>query len=113
MLASLCCRMDKKIRINIQVGDAKYPLWVDPKEEPIYREAARMVNRRMIAYSTKFRGSNLPPEVILAMSAVDLAVLCQKQDQMSNVPNAEAQLSQIINDLRTFLDSPSQPNSEQ
>lgn len=102
--------MDKKIRINIQVGEAKYPLWVDPKEEPIFREAARMVNRRMVSYSTRFRGSHLSPEAILAMSAVDLAVLCQKQEA-SSATNSEAQLTDIVAGLRAFLDTPA-PDSQ-
>lgn len=106
MLASQCCNMDKKIRINIQVGESKYPLWVDPKEEPLFREAARMVNRRITAYSTQFRGSNLPPETILAMSAVDLAVLCQRHDQSTIAETTEAQLKQFTDDLRSFLATP-------
>lgn len=105
--------MDKKIRINIQVGDAKYPVWVDPKEEPIYREAARMVNRRMIAYSTRFRGSHLSPEMILAMSAVDLAVMSQKQDITSRALGTEAQLTDIVAGLRAFLDTPAAPDSQE
>lgn len=98
--------MDKNYKINIQIGESKYPLYIDPKEEPIFREAARMVNRRIIAYSTKYRGANLSPEAILAMSAVDLAVLCQKQDRMSNAGNTEAQLNEMIDDLRRFLEPP-------
>jgi len=99
--------MDKKIRINIPVGDAKHPLWIDPKDEPLYREAGRMVNRRITAYSTQFRGSHLPPETILAMSAIDLAVLCQKKDAQANTEAEEAQLKQISDDLRSFLDTSS------
>lgn len=95
--------MDKKIRINIQVGESHYPMLVEPKEEPIFREAARMVNRRLIAYSTKFRGANLPPEKILAMAAVDLAVMCQRQDHDANAEVTEANLANIVADLQEFL----------
>jgi len=97
--------MDKNIRINISVGEAKHPLWIDPKEEPIYREAARMVNRRISAYSTQYRGSKLPPETILAMSAIDLAVLYLKKDLTSNPEQIEEQLRQMSDDLRSFLDT--------
>ncbi len=102
--------MDKKIRINIQVGESIYPLWVDPKEEPIFREAARMVNRRLIAYSTKFRGSHLPSERLMAMAAIDLAVVCQKQGNNANLEATEANLANIVADLQEFLGADGTPS---
>ena len=99
--------MDKKIRINIQIGEAYYPLWVNMDDEPIFREAARMVNRRLIAYNTKFRGAaNLSPENYLAMAAVDLAATHLRQKDLGSHPEAiEADLAQINTDLEQFLSS--------
>lgn len=99
--------MNKEIRINIPIGESKHPLWIDPKDEPLYREAGRMVNRRITAYSTQFRGSHLSPETILAMSAIDLAVLCLKKDLQSNPEQLEAQLTSINDQLRAFLNTSS------
>ncbi len=107
MLASKRCNMDKKIRINIQVGESFFPLWVEPKDEPIFREAARMVNRKLIAYSTKYRGANLPPERILAMAAIDLAAMYQRQDHNANAEVTEADLANIVADLQEFIDDDS------
>lgn len=95
--------MDKKIRINIQVGESMYPLWVEPQEEPIFREAARMVNRRLIAYSTKYRGANISSERVMAMAAVDLASVYLRQSQNTNLETTEATLANIAADLREFL----------
>lgn len=97
--------MDKKIRINIQVGESRYPLWVDMDEEPLFREAARMVNRRLIAYNTKFRGAGLTPEAFMAMAAVDLAVGMQRKALDSGAALAEGELAEIIEDLRQ-MDEP-------
>ena len=98
--------MDKKIRITIQVGESRYPLWVEPQEEPIFREAARMVNRRLTAYATKFRSSHLPPDNLMAMAAVDLAVLCQRQ---TAEPVDTSELTAIVTDLQTFLSKKEEP----
>ena len=97
--------MDKKIRINIQVGEARYPLKVNMDDEPIIREAARMVNRRLVAYNTKYRGSaELSPEAYLAMAAVDLAAThLRRQGQTVNNDDLEADLKQISTDLEQFL----------
>lgn len=97
--------MDKKIRINIQVGESRYPIWVDMEEEPLFREAARMINRRLVAYNTKFRGANLPPEAMLAMAAVDLAICCQKNSQSISLGNIESELKGVVEDLQTFAKS--------
>ncbi len=99
--------MDKKIRINIQVGEARYPVVVKMDDEPIIREAARMVNRRLVAYTTKYRGSaDLTPEAYLAMAAVDLAAThLRQQGQSVNNDELEADLKQINTDLEQFLNS--------
>lgn len=109
MLASLRCNMDNKLRrIYIQVGESRYPLWVNPKEEPIFREAARMVNRRLVAYNTKYRSSHLSNEDVLAMAAIDLAVMCQRQNVHTEDASTEADLAKMVNDLQQFLDQGTQ-----
>ena len=54
--------MEDKLRINIQLAEAKHPLYVDPSDEPAARQAARLVSRRFAAYATKYRGAKLPEE---------------------------------------------------
>ena len=76
---------------------------VDSKEEPIFREAGRMVNRRLVAYSTKYRGANLLPEDLLAMSALDLATTLQRQELAASTGDSTAEFSEMIADLRQFL----------
>lgn len=99
--------MDKKIRINIQIGEARYPLQVYMDDEPIIREAARMVNRRLVAYNTKYRGAaDLSPEAFLAMAAVDLAATClRNQGHGTDAEDIEADLRQMNTDLEQFLNS--------
>ena len=98
--------MDKKIRINIQVGEARYPLWVNMDDEPIFREAARMVNRRLIAYKTKFRGNaNLAPDDFLAMAAIDLAASQLQQKPVVDTDDAASDLEQMKTDLEQFLNA--------
>ena len=99
--------MEKKIRINIQVGEARYPLWVDRDDEPIIRKAARLVNERLVAYNTKYRGAaDLSQENFMAMAAVDLASrLLSTQGQSAQSPELVAELAQMKGDLEQFLES--------
>ena len=95
--------MDDKVRINIQIGDTKHPLFVKRDEEPIYRDAARMVNERVQAYNTKFRASGLPKDYLMAFAAVDIAVRFVKQNHDSNAEVAEASLQELAAEIREYL----------
>lgn len=75
-------------------------------DEPIFREAARMVNRRLIAYKTKFRGNaNLAPEDFLAMAAVDLAAAQLQQKPVADTSDVASDLNQIKTDLEKFMNT--------
>lgn len=96
--------MDKKIRISIPVGEGRYPMHIDPKDEPLFREAGRIINRRLNAYRTRFRTADLTAEDILAMTAIDLVVEAQRQGHATGLQAAEAETAGLIADLQQFLD---------
>ena len=95
--------MDDKVRINIQIGEVKHPLFVKRDEEPIYRDAARLVSERLTAYATKFRGAGLPKDYLMAFAAVDIAARFVRQDRNSNAEAAEASLQNIADEIREYL----------
>lgn len=95
--------MDERIRINIQVGENKHPLFVSRDEEPIYRNAARLVNDRILAYATKYRGANLPSDYLLAFAAIDIAAKYVRQDKDSNAHEAEQRLQELAKEIREFM----------
>lgn len=95
--------MDDKVRINIQIGDNKHPLFVQRDEEPIFRDAARLVNERLQAYARKFRASGLPKDYLMAFVAVDIAARFMRQDRDSNAEAAEARLKELAKDIRDYL----------
>lgn len=105
MLASPRCNMDKKIRISIMVGEVRYPLWVDPKEEPIFREAGRRLNQTLIEYRKKFRGTGRTNEDLLAMTLIDLSVLLQRKESEATPETTESELAAMVADLQSFLDN--------
>ena len=95
--------MDESIRINIQVGDNKHPLFVKRDEEPIFRDAARMVNERILAYSKKYRGANLANDYLMAFAALDIASQFVRQDRDSNALDAEKKIRDLANEISGFL----------
>lgn len=89
------------------VNGSGYPLWIDPKEEPIFREAGRMIERRLVAYRTKFNGAKLSPENMLAMAAIDLASNLRRRDIDANPAIVSKDLAEMTADLQSFLDDES------
>lgn len=87
------------------VGESRYPLLVDPKEEPFFREAGRMISRRLTAYRTKYNGvKQLLPEDMLAMVALDLAVTMQHNQAEAAEGVTSDEITQLTSDLQQFLD---------
>ena len=95
--------MDDKVRINIQIGDNKHPLFVSLDEEAIFRDAARLVNDRLMAYTRKSRASGLPKDYLMAFAAVDIAARFVQQDRDSNAESAEQSLKALAAEIRDYL----------
>lgn len=96
--------MEGQVKINIQVGEQKYPLMVDADEEPIYREAARLISDRVKKYSQKYRGADLPHEFFMAFAAVDIAARLIKLQKETNTEAEEAVLEALNAELKSFLE---------
>lgn len=93
-----------KVRINIEIGGHKHPLEVDVDDEPVYRDAGRLVNERLHAYATKYRGANLPSDFMMAFAAVDIASRYIRLRKELNFDAEEAALLEMTEDLKAFLE---------
>lgn len=92
-----------KVRINIEIGGHKHPLDVTIDEEPVYREAGRLVNEKLQVYATKYRGSNLPGDFMLAFTALDIATHYIRLRNGKNLDDEENALLELADDLKNFL----------
>lgn len=92
-----------KVRINIEIGGHKHPMVVNVEDEPIYREAGRLVNDRLHAYATKYRGANLPSDFMMAFAAVDIAARYIRLKNEANRDAEEEALREMTADLELFL----------
>ncbi len=97
--------MSDTIKIKIQVGEVKHPLVVDQADEPIYREAARMVNERLVSYQTKYRAANLPPDYMMAFAALDIAARYVRMQRTTDVEPVEEALQKMVQQLEEFNQS--------
>lgn len=96
--------MSNKVKINIALGETKHPMIIDADDEPLYREAGRLVCSTLTHYKTEFRGAQLPPDYLMAFTAMDIAVRYLRQNTDSNAEAAAQHLEETLQDLNRFLD---------
>lgn len=94
---------DDKVRIKIQLGDVKHPMVIDREEEPVARQAARLLTERYEVYATKFRAAQLPKDYLMAMAGLDMAMRYVRQNADSNAEAAGAELEAVIGELQAYL----------
>ncbi len=64
--------MNDKIKINLKMAGASYPLTINREEEEMVRKAAKQVNIRLNKYREVYK--NLEPEKIIAMVAYQFSL---------------------------------------
>ncbi|MCR5360899.1 MAG: cell division protein ZapA [Bacteroidales bacterium] len=95
--------MDKdKVKINLKAGVLNHPLTVAPEDEPYYREAARLIDERYVAYSKRFSAARLNSEEIMSMVALDIAFKHVKLQHGIDIEPVEKTLQSLISDLEDF-----------
>ena len=65
--------MNDKIKINLQMAGASYPLTINREDEEMVREAAKQVDIRLNAYREHYQNVSL--ERIIAMVAYQLSLI--------------------------------------
>ncbi len=89
---------DREVVINLIIDGVSYPLTVPVREEPYYREAARLINDTLIPYKQAFSGEG--SERVLTMVAIDIAYrLATITDNVGS-----AQTMRKINELSKLVD---------
>ena len=90
---------DRELGINLIIDGTSYPLTVKASEEPSYRQAARLINEKLIKYKQHFEGEE--ETRLITMAAINIAYnLMTKAESISssNVMNKVTELTRIVDD---------------
>ena len=94
-----------KVNIKLKVGVWQHPLTIDAEDEPLYREAARLIDERLVAYSTKYRAAQLYSEFVMTLVALDIAFKYLRQRRDTDVEPVEKALKALTDELEDFNQS--------
>lgn len=92
---------DDKIKINLQIADQNYPLWIERAEEESVRKAAKRVNMRLNKYRERF--PSVGSERLLVMVAYDFSrESLELEDRNDTMPYTE-KVKELSEELKNYL----------
>ncbi|MBR5334725.1 MAG: cell division protein ZapA [Bacteroidaceae bacterium] len=90
---------DRIVAINLVIDGVSYPMNVPQSQENLYRQAARLINEKLIKYKQHFEGEE--ETRLITMAAINIAYnLMTKAESISssNVMNKVTELTRIVDD---------------
>ena len=93
--------MNDKIKINLQMAGATYPLTINREDEEIVREAAKQVNIRINAYREHYQ--NISSERIIAMVAYQFALETLQLKDRNDTEPYTAKIKELTEVLESYF----------
>ena len=81
------------VGINLLVNGISYPLVVKREEEPYYRQAARLINEKLLKYKDTFATES--SEKLITMVAIDIAFRRMKDTDLSGNSRISGKLLEL------------------
>jgi len=95
--------MDDKIKINLQLAGANFPLTIRREDEEIVRNAAKQVDTRLNMYRERYKNAPLKQEHIIAMVAYQFALENLQQQQRNDTEPYTNKIAELTNLLEEYF----------
>ncbi len=92
--------MDEKLSINVKVAERSYPLRVYREDEERFRQAAKMINDKVLQYKQRYSDKDV--QDFLAMAALQFVIQVielENSQDMSPVLDAISALDSKLKDV--------------
>ncbi len=96
--------MNDKIKINLQMAGASYPLTISREDEQMVREAAKQVNLRLNAYREHYQ--SVSAERIMAMVAYQFSLESLQQKQRNDTEPYATKIKELTKVLEDYFKEP-------
>ncbi len=87
--------MERKLSINLYIGEHHFPLTVTSKEEEVLREATRLLNDRLKSWQGEAKYDTLPKDKLMAGAALTVIANLLEQNQIAGKDKIEQNLEEI------------------
>jgi len=92
---------DDNFIINVRIGGFRLPLNIARKNEQLYRDAEKKVNKLLLEYQQKYNQRSA--EEILSITAYQLAVALSKKEYVQDTTPIVERLEQLDRELEKIL----------
>ena len=89
------------VGINLLVNGISYPLVVRREEEPYYRQAARLINEKLLKYKDIFATES--SEKLITMVAIDIAFRRMKDTDLSGTSRISGKLLELTKHIEDTI----------
>ena len=93
--------MEDKLSIKVNVADRYYPLKIDRKDEEKIRNAAKMINEKVLQYRQKYADKDT--QDFLAMDALQFVTKVIEYDQKFDFSPLEENVKELNEELEEYL----------
>jgi hypothetical protein len=97
--------MSDKQLINLEIipGKKRYPLNINPAEEPIAREAAKFIRNKFNLYRRNFETNEVSDLDIMAMVALDIATAKYTLERQNEISPVKEKVNRMNDELKEYL----------
>ena len=96
--------MNDKIKINLQMAGASYPLTINREDEQMVREAAKQVDLRLNGYREHYQ--SVSAERIIAMVAYQFSLENLQQKQRNDTEPYTTKIKELTKVLEDYFKEP-------
>lgn len=93
--------MEDKLSIKVNIADRYYPLKIDRKDEEKIRNAAKMINEKVLQYRQKYADKDI--QDFLAMAALQFVTKVIEYDQKYDFSPLEENVKELNEELEEYL----------
>lgn len=103
---------NNKLHIRLHVYDTDIPVYVEPDDEPFYRNAAKIITDTVNVYSETYRTTKSEKD-ILYMAMIDIALKLQMEKTHNDTAPYDDILTKITAEVEEALGIGSAPSGTQ
>lgn len=97
--------MDNQIRINVQIAEKHYPIFIDREDEALAREAGKRIQNLVVKYQQAFPEDKISSWDALAMAAFQVTVQnLQLMEQNDTAPYTN-KIQELTLEIKRYLEN--------
>ena len=93
--------MDDKLSIKVNIADRYYPLKIDRKDEEKIRQAAKMINEKVLQYKQRYNDKDT--QDFMAMAALQYVTKVLEFEQKTDNSALQSELNELDQELAEYL----------